>query len=152
MPRKIFVLLVAAFSLVACSVDADDDDTGDDAEVETNTETGEEDAELADEDAETDDCAESSAAEGAPVGVTMMDNFYEPPCIAVSSTQQITLANAGNLDHTFTVANGDIDVEVEPGEDATTDETGTDLAAGTYRFFCRYHEESDGMVGTLVVE
>jgi plastocyanin len=150
MPRKIFVLLVAAFSLVACGVDPDDE-ARDDVEVETNTETGEEDTELADEDAETDDCAESSAAEGAPVGVTMMDNFYEPPCIAVSSTQEIALTNAGNIEHTFTVADGDIDVEVEPGEDATTDETGTDLAAGTYRFFCRYHEAA-GMVGTLVVE
>lgn len=152
MLRKVLILLIAALSLVACSVDTGDDEAEDrDDETTTTTEVGDEDAEVADDDAETDDCAESSAAEGAPVGVTMSDNFFEPPCIAVSSTQQITLANAGNSEHTFTVANGDIDIEVEPGEEATTDETGTDLAAGTYRFYCRYHE-SAGMVGTLVVE
>jgi plastocyanin len=81
----------------------------------------------------------------------MSDNFFEPPCIAISSTQQISLTNAGNILHNFSVADGDIDVDVESGEEATTDETGTDLSAGTYRFYCKYHE-GDGMVGTLVVE
>jgi plastocyanin len=80
-----------------------------------------------------------------------MDTFFEPPCFAVSSTQTVALANAGNLEHNFSVAEGDIDVDVEPGEDAETDEIGTDLAAGSYRFYCKYHE-GQGMVGTLVVE
>lgn len=147
--KNVLVLLVAAFALAAC---------GEELVPEANDEpevAADEDAdEGVDEDTvpeNLDDCAEVSAAEGAPAGVTMMDSFFEPPCLAVSSTQQITLQNSGNLEHNFSVADGDIDVDVESGEEATTDEIGTDLAAGTYRFFCKYHE-NEGMVGALVVE
>jgi plastocyanin len=152
--RKTSILLVVLLSLVACRGDANVDANGPDNQGDT--EVGVDPDTNVDEDAATpieplDDCSEASAAEGAPVGVTMMDTFFEPPCIAVSSTQAITLANAGNLEHNFTVADGDIDIDVEPGEEETTDEIGTDLAAGTYRFFCEYHEDQ-GMVGTLVVE
>jgi plastocyanin len=150
--RKTFVVFVALFSLVACRGDADlanDPNGPGDTEVGVDEETDPDAVETPIEN--LDDCSEASAAEGAPVGVTMMDTFFEPPCIAVSSTQTITLTNAGNLEHNFTVADGDIDIDVEPGEDQSTDEIGTDLAAGTYRFFCKYHE-AQGMVGTLVVE
>ena len=147
MVRKGLILLAAVLTLGACESEPDVVITDEDADVaeEETVEVPETPLEAVDE------CSEVSAAEGAPAGVTMMDNFYEPNCVAVSSTQPITLTNAGNLDHTFTVGDGDIDIEVEPGDDTTTDETGTDLAAGTYRFFCRYHE-ADGMVGTIVVE
>ena len=137
------MLLVAALSLSACQGDGigneNNEAEGPQAGIESPAEPN------------LDDCAEVSAAEGAPVGVTMSDNFFEPPCIAISSTQQISLTNAGNILHNFSVADGDIDVDVESGQEATTDETGTDLSAGTYRFYCKYHE-GDGMVGTLVVE
>jgi plastocyanin len=49
------------------------------------------------------------------------------------------------------VDGGDVDIDVEPGEEAETGEIGSDLAAGTYRSFCEYHEQQ-GMVGTIVVE
>jgi plastocyanin len=150
--RKILLVLVAAFSLVACGEEAGLDEA-DEPGVEADEGVADEDP-AGDIPADTenlDDCAEVSAAEGAPAGLTMMDSFFEPPCLAISSTQQISITNAGNIDHNFSVANGDIDVDVPPGEEATTDETGTDLAAGTYRFFCKFHE-AQGMVGTLVVE
>jgi plastocyanin len=98
-----------------------------------------------------EDCAEVSAPEGAPVGVTMMDSFFEPDCVAVSSEQGATLTNAGNLDHNFTIQGTELSYDVEPGEDEETDEFGDAVAAGTYRFFCRFHE-AQGMVGTIVVE
>jgi plastocyanin len=147
-PRKLLIVLVAALSLFACQEEPDVVITDEDAEVVEEDDV--------DEIAETpleeiDECSEASAAEGAPVGITMSDNFFEPPCIAVSSTQTITLANAGNLEHNFTVGEGDFDIDVESGDEETTDEVGTDLAAGVYRFYCKYHE-ADGMVGTLVVE
>jgi plastocyanin len=147
MLRKILFVLLAALSLVACR-------EGDGLEAEPGIEVNEEDQ--GDEGAspsplEDDDCAEVSAAEGAPAPVTMMDTFFEPPCFAISSTQTVALANAGNLEHNFSVAEGGIDVDVDPGEEAETDEIGTDLAAGSYRFFCEYHQ-GQGMVGTLVVE
>ena len=144
MPLRILMALLTAVLLAACG-DVDVDVGGDDEPEAAPTETVDRAFE------EIDECTESSAPEGAPVGVTMADNFFEPPCIAISSTQQITLANSGTQLHNFSVADGDIDVDVEAGEEATTDETGTDLAAGTYRFVCKYHEQQ-GMVGTLVVE
>lgn len=97
-------------------------------------------------------CAEVSAPEGAPAGVTMQDNFFEPPCVAVSSEQSVILTNAGNLDHNFTIQGTEISEDVEPGEDEDTEELGDHgVSAGTYRFFCRFHER-DAMVGTIVVE
>jgi plastocyanin len=152
--RKGILLVVAAIALVAC---------GEEVIPEANDEPGVTADEDADPDADADedvpdtpvenldDCAEVSAAEGAPAGLTMMDSFFEPPCLAVSSTQAIALQNSGNIEHNFSVSGGDIDIDVEPGDEASTDEVGTDLAAGTYQFFCKYHE-GDGMVGTLVVE
>ncbi|HEX2026243.1 MAG TPA: cupredoxin domain-containing protein [Actinomycetota bacterium] len=97
-------------------------------------------------------CAEVSAPEGAPAGVTMQDNFFEPPCVAVSSEQSVNLTNAGNLNHNFTIQGTEISEDVEPGEDEDTEELGDHgVSAGTYRFFCRFHER-DAMVGTIVVE
>lgn len=148
MPKKLLIVLVAALALFACESEPDVVITDEDAEVVEEVDENEV-AETPLE--EVDECSEASAAEGAPVGLTMSDNFFEPPCIAVSSTQSITLANAGNLDHNFTVEEGDYDIDVEPGEEATTDEVGTDLAAGVYKFYCDFHQAA-GMVGTLVVE
>ena len=142
-----------ALILAGCAEDADPE-AGDQPGVEADEPGAEDDDPAGDIPADPenlDDCAEVSAAEGAPAGLTMMDSFFEPPCLAISSTQQIAITNSGNTLHNFSVADGDLDVDVEPGEEATTDETGTDLAAGTYRFFCKYHE-AQGMVGTLVVE
>jgi len=147
-PKKLLIVLVAALALFACESEPDVVITDDDTEVVDEVDENEV-AETPLE--EVDECSEASAAEGAPVGLTMSDNFFEPPCIALSSTQTITLANAGNLDHNFTVEEGDYDIDVEPGGEETTDEVGTDLAAGVYKFYCDFHQ-SDGMVGTLVVE
>jgi plastocyanin len=147
-PKKLLLVLIASLSLFACQEEPDVVITGEDAEVVEEDDENEV-AETPLE--EVDECSEASAAEGAPAGITMSDNFFEPPCVAVSSTQPITLTNAGNLDHNFTVEEGDFDIDVEPGGDVTTDEVGTDLAAGVYKFYCDFHQ-ADGMVGTLVVE
>ena len=148
MPKKLLVVLIACLSLFACA-DEDPDVVIADEDAEVVQEDENEVAETPLE--EIDECSEASAAEGAPAGITMSDNFFEPPCVAVSSTQPLTLTNAGNLDHNFTVEEGDFDIDVEPGDDVTTDEVGTDLMAGVYKFYCDFHQ-ADGMVGTLVVE
>lgn len=54
-----------------------------------------------------EECAEVSASERAAAPVTMMDNFFEPPCVAVSSTQSLALTNAGNQDHNLTIEGTD---------------------------------------------
>jgi plastocyanin len=135
-------LLLATVALVACD---DLPEVGDDEPEAAPTAT----AGLQEDIDET--CAEVSAPEGAPAPVTMMDTFFEPPCIAVSSEQGVALTNAGNQDHNFTIQGTDLSVDVEPAEDEETDEVGDEVGAGTYKFFCRFHENA-GMVGTIVVE
>jgi plastocyanin len=96
------------------------------------------------------ECAEVSASEGAPAPVTMKDTFFDPPCVAASSTQTMILSNAGDLEHNFSVGDA-MDIDVEPGEETETDPLGDFLAAGTYDFVCKYHQ-AQGMVGVLTVE
>lgn len=115
---------------------------------------GEDDAGL-DEEAQEEqtpaECAEVSASQGAPAPLTMNDNFFEPLCLAVSSTQSITMTNAGDNLHNFSVEDQGVDIDVESGEELTTEPTENLFRAGTFRFVCKYHE-ADGMVGTIVVE
>jgi len=145
MRRTFVVFTLAALALTGCEADVD---VGPGAQSPTPapTDTG-----PFTPTEELGDCADVTATEGAPAPVTMMDNFFEPPCIAVSSTQSLILTNAGNQLHNLSVDGGDVDIDVEPGEEAETGEIGSDLAAGTYRSFCEYHEQQ-GMVGTIVVE
>lgn len=97
------------------------------------------------------ECAEVSATEGAPAPVTMMDTFFDPFCLAVSSTQSITLTNAGNLDHNFTIQGSDLSIDLASGDEEETGEVGDFVEAGTYRFYCRFHQD-EGMVGSITVE
>jgi plastocyanin len=97
------------------------------------------------------ECPEVSATEGAPAPVTMMDNFFDPLCLAMSSTQALSVTNAGNLDHNLTIQGSDLSITLAPGEEEETSEIGEFVQAGTHRFFCEFHE-ADGMVGTIVVE
>lgn len=97
------------------------------------------------------ECAEVSASEGAPAPVTMMDNFFDPLCLAMSSTQALSITNAGNLDHNLTIQGSDLSIDLAPGEEEETSEIGDLVQAGTHRFFCDIHE-AEGMVGTIVVE
>lgn len=134
---RLLLVLSLALTLSACDEPGDDPEAGPTVSIPA----GEIDQE----------CAEVSAAEGAPAPVTMMDNFYDPNCFAVSSTQPVALTNAGNQDHNFTIQGSELSMDVEPGEDEETDEVGDYVGAGTYKFFCRFHEQA-GMVGTVVVE
>src|SRR5919108_448103 len=78
-------------------------------------------------------------------------SFFDPLCVAASSTQSLSLTNAGNLDHNLTVQGSDLSIDLAPGEEEETSEIGEFIRAGTHRFFCRFHEDQ-GMVVTLVVE
>lgn len=97
------------------------------------------------------ECAEVSAAEGAPAPVTMMDTFFDPLCLAMSSTQALSITNAGNLDHNLTIQGSELSIDLAPGEEEETSEIGEFVRAGTHRFFCDIHE-AEGMVGSIVVE
>lgn len=98
-----------------------------------------------------EECAEVSESQGAPAPITMKDTFFEPFCLSVSTTQQLTLTNAGDLVHNLSIGETQLDIDVEPGEELTTDDLGPEVRAGTFRFYCKYHE-GRGMVGTITIE
>ena len=134
MRRAVFLTLALTLLTAACDLPDGPDEEPEAAGTETPTA-----------------CAEVSATEGAPAPVTMMDNFFDPLCVAVSSTQSLSLTNAGNLDHNLTVQGSDLSIDLAPGEEEETSEVGEFLQARTHRFFCRFHQD-EGMVGTIVVE
>ena len=77
--------------------------------------------------------------------VTMVDNEFQPSSFTAASTS-ITLTNDGQALHSFTIADGDIDQDVQAGESADVDLSGLD--AGSYHLICKYHPE---MTGSLTV-
>jgi plastocyanin len=78
--------------------------------------------------------------------VSMVDNAFEPSDPAVAAGSSLIVTNDGEAAHTFTVADGDIDEQVAPGEETSVT---VSLDAGTYDFVCSFHPE---MTGTLTVQ
>jgi plastocyanin len=97
------------------------------------------------------ECSDVSSSGGAPAPLTMKDNFFEPLCLAMSSTQQLTFTNAGQAVHNFSIEDQGVSIDVPAGEELTTEAVGDLVRPGTFRFVCSYHE-AQGMVGTLTVE
>lgn len=85
---------------------------------------------------------------GDAATLTLVDNEFQPADLTVSSGTELTLSNEGQNPHTFTVADAEIDEQVEAGQSSSTT---IDLDPGTYDFVCEFHE-SAGMTGTLTVE
>jgi plastocyanin len=133
MRRTLVMLLVAAAVLAGCG----EDEVGLDPEAQDDETPAE--------------CADVSASEGAAAPLTMQDNFFEPLCLAVSSTQEITLTNAGTALHNFSIEDQEVDIDVEAGAEETTGPVEELVRPGTFRFVCKYHEDQ-GMVGTITVE
>ncbi|MGH2653823.1 MAG: cupredoxin domain-containing protein [Actinomycetota bacterium] len=82
---------------------------------------------------------------GTTDSVTMVDNEFQPSSFTAGSTT-ISVTNDGQALHSFTIADGDIDQDVQAGESAEVDLSGLD--AGSYDLSCKYHPE---MTGSLTV-
>ena len=78
--------------------------------------------------------------------VTMVDNEFQPSSFTAAS-DTITVSNEGQALHSFTVPDGAIDQDVQPGESADVDVSS--LGAGTYDFECKYHPE---MTGSMTID
>jgi plastocyanin len=78
---------------------------------------------------------------GSTDSITMVDNEFQPSSFTAASTT-LTVTNDGQALHSFTLPDGDIDQDVQPGEDASIDLSGLD--AGTYDITCKYHPEMTG--------
>jgi plastocyanin len=78
-----------------------------------------------------------------------LDNFYFDPTYIKSpgeSTATITLHNEGDVQHTFTVDDLDVDEELAPDEEKEiTVQIGTETR---YEYYCRFHE-GQGMRGAF---
>jgi plastocyanin len=80
--------------------------------------------------------------------VTQANYTFTPSTPKVASGDRVTIENSTpDTPHTFTVDGENIDVTVAPG---TSQDVTIDLPAGTYPFFCSFHQ-SAGMTGTLTV-
>jgi plastocyanin len=80
-----------------------------------------------------------------------VDSFYFEPAILQGSggqTLTIHLGNESDADHTFTIDDQSIDVELAGGDSTDVDVSFPD--SGSVTFYCRFHESS-GMVGELTV-
>ena len=84
------------------------------------------------------------------IEVVLNDNFFNPKVITIPNgkTTTLILKNVGKREHTFTVKELSIDVEVQPGQENTI--TVRPEKPGTYELICRYHFEQ-GMVGKVIV-
>jgi plastocyanin len=83
--------------------------------------------------------------------VVLNDDFFNPKEITIpnGTTTTLVLKNKGVKDHTFTVKELGIDVEVKPGEEKTI--SVEPKQPGTYELICRLHYQQ-GMVGKVIVK
>jgi plastocyanin len=78
--------------------------------------------------------------------LTMVDNEFQPSEFTAAS-DTLSVTNDGQAPHTFTVSDGGIDEQVDPGQSAEVDLSG--LNAGTFDFVCTIHPE---MTGSITVQ
>ena len=62
---------------------------------------------------------------------------------------QLTIKNAGQAEHNFSIASLHVNQDIDKGESKTV--TFTPTQAGSIEFFCVYHKVSKGMTGTVTV-
>lgn len=90
-------------------------------------------------------CGDGGGGDGGEStdSISMVDNEFQPPSFTAASTT-LSVTNDGQALHSFTLPDGGIDQDVQPGEDASVDLSTLD--AGTYDFTCKYHPEMTGSV------
>jgi plastocyanin len=90
----------------------------------------------------------SIAADG--LEVELDDNYFKPNIILGTAGQKamLDLVNEGKSVHNFSLGDK-IAVDVRPGERTTVSVTLP--ATGDLAFFCKFHKDESGMVGTLRV-
>jgi len=77
----------------------------------------------------------------ATTTVEVNEFTYDPSCVQAEAGATLTIDNAGQVPHTYTVTGTDATVDVAAGESATLDVSG--LAPGVYRVICTYHSNME---------
>jgi nitrosocyanin len=95
--------------------------------------------------------ASSGGSGGSIVNLVAKDFMFEPTTITAKAGQPITVTvkNEGQAEHNFSIDSLKVNKDVEKGESQTV--TFTPTQSGAIQFFCEYHKNSHGMVGTLNV-
>lgn len=85
------------------------------------------------------------------IKIELNDDYFNPKDITIPNgkTTKLLLTNEGKTEHTFTVEELRIDVEVQPGQEKII--TVKPEKSGTYELICRYHYQ-EGMVGKVIVK
>lgn len=85
------------------------------------------------------------------IEIELNDDYFNPKDITIlnGKTTMLVLKNKGKKEHTFTVEELGIDVEVQPGKEKTI--TVKPEKSGTHELICRYHFQ-EGMVGKVIVK
>jgi len=88
------------------------------------------------------------SGETGKVEVELYDNYFEPTVLQGTPGQQVELElkNEGNAAHTLTIAEQNVDAEVQPGDETEVEVTFPQ--SGELTFVCKFHQSS-GMVGAL---
>ena len=90
--------------------------------------------------------------DAAALSVDATEFAYDPDGLTIASagSTTISLVNVGIVEHDLTIDELDFKIAVAIGE--TAEGTLTDVAPGTYKFYCTVPgHEVNGMVGELVV-
>jgi plastocyanin len=101
------------------------------------------------EDAVTPGPPTTTEPQAGEVTVEAADNAFEPSTLTATAGQQLTVNNTGAAIHNVSIAENNVDFDIQPGESETEDAF-EGLAPGDYEFVCKYHE-SLGMVGTVTI-
>jgi plastocyanin len=121
----ILAVLVAVFTVVACS--------GDETEPVEETDSSAA--------AEQQGC--DSPVETATIQIA--DLVFDPSCIELpAGTDTLAIENTDDTDHTFTIAEINLNTEIGPGADV-----GVDVAAindGVWAFRCSIHPQMTGFL------
>jgi nitrosocyanin len=95
--------------------------------------------------------ASSSSGNGATVNLVAKDFMFEPATMTATAGKPVTVTikNEGQAEHNFSIESLKVNKDVEKGESQTV--TFTPTQSGTVQFFCEYHKNSHGMMGSLNV-
>lgn len=87
----------------------------------------------------------SQPGDGGTASLTVRNFEFDPATVDVASGQTtITVTNEGSVEHSFTMDDGSVSQDIEPGESVSV----TVNVSADAGFHCKYHTQ---MTGTLVV-
>jgi plastocyanin len=99
---------------------------------------------------DSDDAEPGGGGDAASATVRATDFAFDPASIEVDPGEEVevTFVNAGNVTHSFTAEDLDVDVEAETGQETTASFTAPDEDAAI-EFVCRFHPSQ--MTGEITV-